>query len=253
MKKILLIVVLFATQVTMAQDVIVTKQSERIDAKILKVTDKEVEYKKQNNPDGPTFTLSTSKIATIIYKSGDVQTFNVKDESESGTSTFKQRGFQSTISFGFSMPTVKGNENYGYDTKEEKLYGGYIGYAARIPLNKFLSFRPGMLINAAGNAGGFMLDIRVPILAEVGLTFENDMGVYLCFGPQMLVGLSAGNELFEYLEGANRFDLGITVGGGFDLTSFMGLEFLYTFGLLKRGYDDFNKVNFLTAGFNFYL
>ena len=64
-----------------AQDVIVTKQSERIDATILEVSDQEVKYKKQSNPTGPTFTLSTAKIASIIYANGEVQTFSQIKES----------------------------------------------------------------------------------------------------------------------------------------------------------------------------
>ena len=58
-----------------AQDIIVTHESERIDVNVIEVSETEVKYKKADNPDGPTFVLSTSKIASIIYKNGDVQTF----------------------------------------------------------------------------------------------------------------------------------------------------------------------------------
>lgn len=58
-----------------SQDIIVTKTSERIDATIVEVSPTEVKYKSVTNPDGPLFVLQTSQIASIIYKSGDVQTF----------------------------------------------------------------------------------------------------------------------------------------------------------------------------------
>lgn len=58
-----------------AQDIIVTRNSDRIDAKIVEVSESEVKYKKTSDTDGPTFVIESSKIATVIYANGDVQTF----------------------------------------------------------------------------------------------------------------------------------------------------------------------------------
>lgn len=94
MKKVLFLFCAFVIcQVVIAQDVIVTKDSERIDAKIIKVTETAIEYKQSNNPDGPTFTMSASKIASIIYSNGSVQTFNVKENSKESTSFSRGKGF----------------------------------------------------------------------------------------------------------------------------------------------------------------
>lgn len=65
-----------------AQDVIVTQESELIEADILEISETEVKYKKHSNPTGPTFVLSTAKISSIIYANGDVQAFNVKNEGQ---------------------------------------------------------------------------------------------------------------------------------------------------------------------------
>ena len=64
----------------LAKDVIITRDSERIDAIVTEISESEVKYKKLDNPNGPTFVLSTSKIASIMYENGDVQTF--KQESQ---------------------------------------------------------------------------------------------------------------------------------------------------------------------------
>ena len=72
----MLIIALLTCNVMWASDVIVTKDSKKIDAKITEVTSSEVKYKKLNALDGPTFTLSTSEIQTIVYDNGDVSTFN---------------------------------------------------------------------------------------------------------------------------------------------------------------------------------
>lgn len=64
-----------AMQMIVAQDVIVTRQAERIDAKVLEVSETEIKYKKSSNLNGPTFVLSTEKIASILYANGEVQVF----------------------------------------------------------------------------------------------------------------------------------------------------------------------------------
>lgn len=77
MKRItlLLTLVLCMTQTIVAQDIIVTRNSERIDCKVEKVEETAVEYKRTDNPDGPVFVIPTSKIASILYANGTVQVF----------------------------------------------------------------------------------------------------------------------------------------------------------------------------------
>jgi hypothetical protein len=58
-----------------AQDIIVTKDSKRIDAKVLEVNISEVKYKNFSNQDGPTYTILKSGIASIVYENGTVETF----------------------------------------------------------------------------------------------------------------------------------------------------------------------------------
>lgn len=55
-----------------AQDVIITKESKKIDAKILEVTKSEIKYKEFDYQDGPTFTLGVEDINSIIYANGKV-------------------------------------------------------------------------------------------------------------------------------------------------------------------------------------
>lgn len=84
MKRLVTIVVLMLGCITtgVAQDVIVTQESELIEADILEISETAVKYKKHSNPTGPTFVLSTAKISSIIYANGDVQAFNVKNEGQ---------------------------------------------------------------------------------------------------------------------------------------------------------------------------
>lgn len=72
-----------------AQDVIITKNAEKIEAKIIEVSPTEIKYKKTNNLDGPTFIFYASDVQTIIYSNGDVQLFDAKQEDIAETTSVK--------------------------------------------------------------------------------------------------------------------------------------------------------------------
>ncbi len=76
-KKILLIAcAAMASMAVWAQDIIVTKDAKKIDAKILEVSKSEIKYKEFTYQDGPTFILNTSELVTIIYANGKVELYN---------------------------------------------------------------------------------------------------------------------------------------------------------------------------------
>ena len=80
MKKIItLLSAMFCVLTIFAQDIIITKDSKRIEAKILEVSSTEIKYKKQTNIDGPTFVELLSNVSAIMYSNGDVESFNSDD------------------------------------------------------------------------------------------------------------------------------------------------------------------------------
>lgn len=80
MKSLLTFVAALAVStLAFAGDIIVTRDSKKIDAKILEVSKSEIKYKEIDNLDGPTFILETSEISSVIYSNGKVQLY----ESES--------------------------------------------------------------------------------------------------------------------------------------------------------------------------
>ncbi len=64
-----------ATLSLMAQDLIITRDSKRIEAKITEVSSSEIRYLEWNNQSGPVFVLRTDEINSIIYQNGNVTTF----------------------------------------------------------------------------------------------------------------------------------------------------------------------------------
>lgn len=76
MKQLFLTILLFVlTAFCYAQDIIVTTDSKKIEAKILEVSESDVRYKEMDNLEGPTFVLSTRKIDSIVYSNGKVSFF----------------------------------------------------------------------------------------------------------------------------------------------------------------------------------
>ncbi len=73
MKRILFAVVLICSSLVLwANDVILCKDSSRLEVNITEVTPKEIKYKKVSTPDGPIFVLPKSEIRSITYSDGEV-------------------------------------------------------------------------------------------------------------------------------------------------------------------------------------
>lgn len=107
MKRVIIfsLFLLCGMQALLAQDVIVTRLSERIDAKILEVSETEIKYKKQNNPDGPTFIISTEKVSSVIYSNGEVQSFSQAEpkktdptEKSATPTSIRHKGWEFNVS-----------------------------------------------------------------------------------------------------------------------------------------------------------
>ena len=78
MKKILLLLAILITSALTAhaQDYITTIDRTVIRAKVLEVSPTVVKYKKESNPDGPTYTIYTSDLISILYANGEQDIFN---------------------------------------------------------------------------------------------------------------------------------------------------------------------------------
>lgn len=80
-KSLLVLALIMVASVTNAQDVIVTMDGQKIDAKILEVSKSEIKYKEKDYLDGPTFVLETAEISSIIYGNGKVVSYISKQEA----------------------------------------------------------------------------------------------------------------------------------------------------------------------------
>ena len=68
-----------------AQDIIVTNDAQKIEAKILEVSKTEIKYKEKSNLNGPTYILETKEISSIIYSNGKVVLYNQESTAKDST------------------------------------------------------------------------------------------------------------------------------------------------------------------------
>ena len=58
-----------------AQDVILKRTGEKIEAKVLEIGTNEIKYKKFSNLEGPTYNIEKREVFEITYKNGEVEKF----------------------------------------------------------------------------------------------------------------------------------------------------------------------------------
>jgi len=85
MKKVILLGLFFLSVNLFAQDFIILKNGDEIEAKVLEINKTQIDYKKFSNPTGPTYHLNKSEIFMIKYASGDKDIFNASQSTSKPT------------------------------------------------------------------------------------------------------------------------------------------------------------------------
>ncbi|MBQ1835514.1 MAG: hypothetical protein II129_00560 [Paludibacteraceae bacterium] len=106
MRKFTTLVLMSLSLAVSAQDIIVTRDNKRIDANITEVSGDNIRYKKANSPDGPVFVMPVKDINSIVYKNGDVQTFEETAATQSQPAAVSATPAPITASTAASEPIV---------------------------------------------------------------------------------------------------------------------------------------------------
>ena len=75
MKKYLLFLLFMRTVSITAQDIVVMRNGDEVEAKVTKVGTAEIEYHKWSNQDGPIYTVPKSDVFMVKYMNGDKDVF----------------------------------------------------------------------------------------------------------------------------------------------------------------------------------
>lgn len=112
MRHLFTIIGILSSIVSMAQDVIVKKDGSTILAKVTRVGDKEVEYKKYKSNSDRLYSISTSSLIAINYEDGEKDTFSNNDNVILSSETFQKGLIEKSVSTDNSPNIRKYNDIY---------------------------------------------------------------------------------------------------------------------------------------------
>src|SRR5687767_8191517 len=81
MKKLSILLSVFAAISMQAQDTLYTISGQKIPAKVIEINQTEIKYKKATNLDGPTYVVDKNDVALIEYKNGTKELFGTGAEN----------------------------------------------------------------------------------------------------------------------------------------------------------------------------
>lgn len=103
MKKFVLFSLIFLlcfNFISSAQDIIFKKDGSKEEVKIVLVGDKEIQYKKFNNLEGPVYTLNKKDIVLITYQNGDFETIkSAGDEKKAAKSELSENFAKNLLTY----------------------------------------------------------------------------------------------------------------------------------------------------------
>ena len=181
MKKLLLLLTLSAiTSIAFAQDNIVLKNGDEINAKISEVGESNIKYRKFNNLDGPIYTKSKDEIFYIKYSNGEKEMFSKNINNKSSNNTINKKILISGASI-FNYTNTFEN-NYFYSTSNLNLTASVGGFLTRnFVLGGSLSYQStstGGNSNDAIAIGPFIRGYANDFYSQVGYAFSESLNVF---------------------------------------------------------------------------
>ena len=106
-----------------AQDIIVTKDAKRINAKVAEVNVDNVRYVNFDYQDGPVYTLLKRDIAAILYQNGQAETFDAANNSSTTRETPTTTTTAKDVVTGVVLPTASTGNNTSTTATTSKTTG----------------------------------------------------------------------------------------------------------------------------------
>lgn len=188
MKKVLLFTLLsvfgFMT-ISFAQDVIYKKDGSKEEVKVTLVGEKEIQYKKFSNPDGPVYSLPKHEIVLITYENGEFETIVTKESAGMPLKTDFTVNFAKNIISYHMFDLVFGDFTFSY---ERLLNNGMVGFKIPVAMGYYY-------YSDFGNFNSI-------IYSGLGVNFyPTGQGRWRYFvGPQVRAGIGEENEWIEYYD-----------------------------------------------------
>lgn len=187
MKKFLLLSFLFffGLAIVSAQDIIFKKDGSKEEVKVTLVGEKEIQYKKFNNPDGPTYSVDKKDIVLITYANGEYEMIQPAANAEKPAKVDLTTDFAKNIIAYHMFDLVFGDFAVSY---ERLLNNGMVGFKVPVALGYYYYSDIGNFSNI--------------IYSGLGVNFyPTGQGKWRYFmGPQVRLGIGKENDWIDYYD-----------------------------------------------------
>jgi hypothetical protein len=187
--------------ISSGQDIIYKKDGSKEEAKIILVAEKEIQYKKFSNLDGPVYTLNKKDIVLITYQSGEFETITSADSEKKAAKIELTENFSKNLITYHLFDVVYGDFTFSY---ERILSSGTVGI--KIPVGFGYAYNSDYF-NSNNNW------VKNMIYSGIGINFYlTGQGKWRYFiGPEVRIGYgkqldtywdeTSGNNYEEFSEG----------------------------------------------------
>jgi len=213
-----------------AQDVITLRDGEQIKAKVLEISETETKYKRFDNLDGPTRSVSLASVFSIDYANGTREVINPINKTQTASNTSK-RVFRFGLRTGINFTNMS-----GYDDISKMLFGFQSGIVTDFSLAKSFSIQAGLLIAQQGfrttavykgQKSPYKITlyyIQLPINAQYKLALGSNTSLLFQTGPYFgycFLGTASENGIdfpikmgYKERDVFKTFDFGLGLGVG---------------------------------------
>ncbi len=235
MKKILIVITLLLMIGSLsAQDKIYFNDGSTIEAKVLVVSESNVQYKNFDNQSGPTFEIGLSKINMIIYENGSHQMFKEKDD-EATMSKKTSRDFRKNrINLDLLAIGANGPTSISYERISEDGSRGI-----EIPVSVYFN---------SDGVVGYTIGANLKF-------YTNKQGKGFYIGPSLGLGVFDwyyNSGYYGYYSTSSDFSayLGLKLGYQFQISDLFGINLAGNGGGISN-FDEFDYGYSLNLGINF--
>lgn len=169
-----------------AQDIITLNNGDEINAKVIKISDTEIEYKQWSNQEGPIYAKSISDIFMIKFENGEKKVFNQRQQN------MQNGGTNSSIVYGDEPMYRRGRDLYiGSRKLFQSDINSLFGYNRA---DTYSAGRSEILWGTILIPSGAAMTIAGGVLAIVG-EFEEMLGLWIPLLATGVVSSAAGGIL----------------------------------------------------------
>ncbi|WP_419501614.1 hypothetical protein [Alistipes putredinis] len=237
MKRLIFIIAsILLGQTVCAQDIIQKKDATEIQAKVLKITDTEIEYQRWDNPDGPIYTIPAEDVFTITYQNGSKEVISHFDSSRRSAADKQQFGklprYQGEVAFAYGSAVSEGMQDLFPRIVFETVHGvrinPYLFAGVGLGINYFykdIYFSNGWNIYELGNSGTVLpvfANVKgyLPVSSKAALNLSWDLGAaigvggyfnegtefYTSIGPGVTFGRQSGGVRGDFRAHGRRIE-----------------------------------------------